>query len=118
MAETQNAKTETFEREHSEATVKNGNKSIDDSGIEMSVEGKGKFETNLALDCPWILGQLAWARGSSYPFWPCVVTQDPKTLLYYKVQSKYVVNFLSLILNSLNLKTTFKFLFNYNYFIL
>ncbi|XP_033209231.1 histone-lysine N-methyltransferase NSD2-like [Belonocnema kinseyi] len=66
--------------------IKHGD-SINDSGIEMSGEEKEK-ETKLNLNCPWVLGQLAWARGSSYPFWPCVVTLDPKTMLYYRVQNK------------------------------
>ena len=72
-------------------TIKNGNDSVDDSGIEMGGEEKERVETNQTLNCPWILGQLAWARGSSYPFWPCVVTLDPKTMMYYRVQSNYVI---------------------------
>lgn len=77
----------TLEKSSNE-TIKHGSDSIDDSGIEMGGDEKEK-ETTVTLNCPWVLGQLAWARGSSYPFWPCVVTLDPKTMLYYRVQSKY-----------------------------
>ncbi|XP_014217286.1 histone-lysine N-methyltransferase NSD3 isoform X2 [Copidosoma floridanum] len=39
--------------------------------------------------CPWELGQLAWARMSIYPFWPCIVTYEPSPLqTYRKIQSK------------------------------
>ncbi|XP_014222900.1 histone-lysine N-methyltransferase NSD2-like isoform X1 [Trichogramma pretiosum] len=34
--------------------------------------------------CKWELNQLAWARMSIYPFWPCMVTHDPNSLLTYK----------------------------------
>ncbi|XP_043481484.1 histone-lysine N-methyltransferase NSD2-like [Leptopilina heterotoma] len=85
MAETENVKT--MENLNKDKNERNGIESINDSGIEMNEE-KEKIERNLSIKCPWILGQLAWARGSSYPFWPCVVTLDPTTLLYFKVQNK------------------------------
>lgn len=92
MAETENVKT--MENLNKDKNERNGIESINDSGIEMNEE-KEKMERNLTIKCPWILGQLAWARGSSYPFWPCVVTLDPTTLLYFKVQSKYYIFFSS-----------------------
>lgn len=87
MAEIVNVKTTESLNKEKNQNMKIDNETINDSGIEMSEE---KVERNLTLKCSWILGQLAWARGSSYPFWPCVVTLDPTTLLYFKVQSKYI----------------------------
>ncbi|XP_046412948.1 histone-lysine N-methyltransferase NSD2 [Neodiprion fabricii] len=43
--------------------------------------------SNLSTDmeCNWLLGQLAWARIGTFPFWPCVVTLEPVTMIYHKV---------------------------------
>lgn len=40
------------------------------------------------VECPWVLGQLAWARVGNFPFWPCVVTLDPETMTYHKFRGK------------------------------
>lgn len=29
-------------------------------------------------ECSWDIGQLAWARMSIYPFWPCIVSEEPR----------------------------------------
>ncbi|XP_017886764.1 histone-lysine N-methyltransferase NSD2 isoform X2 [Ceratina calcarata] len=39
------------------------------------------------VDCSWILGQLAWARVGNFPFWPCVITLDPVSRVYYKYRA-------------------------------
>ncbi|XP_066584168.1 histone-lysine N-methyltransferase NSD2-like isoform X2 [Prorops nasuta] len=45
--------------------------------------------SNSTIECPWTLGQLAWARVGNSPFWPCVVTLDPVTMVYtYKRKGK------------------------------
>ncbi|XP_072742507.1 histone-lysine N-methyltransferase NSD2 isoform X2 [Anoplolepis gracilipes] len=38
------------------------------------------------IECQWTLGQLAWARVGNFPFWPCIVTLDPVSMIYYKVK--------------------------------
>ncbi|XP_011707268.1 PREDICTED: histone-lysine N-methyltransferase NSD2 isoform X2 [Wasmannia auropunctata] len=45
------------------------------------------------VECQWKVGQLAWARVGSFPFWPCMVTVDPTSRIYYKlrVTSKSIV---------------------------
>ncbi|KAG5332861.1 NSD2 methyltransferase, partial [Acromyrmex heyeri] len=48
---------------------------------------------NPNIECPWIIGQLAWARVGNFPFWPCMVTIDPESRIYYKmrVRTKSVI---------------------------
>lgn len=50
------------------------------------------------VECPWMVGQLAWARVGNFPFWPCMVTVDPVSKIHYKLRGK----FLKLILLSFN----------------
>ncbi|XP_029154906.1 histone-lysine N-methyltransferase NSD2 [Nylanderia fulva] len=38
------------------------------------------------IECKWVVGQLAWAKVGSFPYWPCVVTLDPLTLIYHKLR--------------------------------
>ncbi|XP_018312439.1 histone-lysine N-methyltransferase NSD2 [Mycetomoellerius zeteki] len=38
------------------------------------------------IECSWIVGQLAWARVGNFPFWPCMITVDPESRIYYKVK--------------------------------
>ncbi|XP_015183838.1 PREDICTED: histone-lysine N-methyltransferase NSD2 isoform X1 [Polistes dominula] len=45
-----------------------------------------KFD-NTPAQSTWNLGQLAWARVGNFPFWPCVVTLDPTTLIFYKYKA-------------------------------
>lgn len=41
------------------------------------------------IECSWIVGQLAWARVGNFPFWPCMITVDPESRIYYKVKGKF-----------------------------
>jgi len=45
---------------------------------------------NSTVECHWMLGQLAWARIGNYPFWPCMVTDDPTSRIYYKFKGKFL----------------------------
>jgi len=40
-------------------------------------------------ECHWVIGQLAWARVGSFPFWPCIVTLDPILMIYQKLRGEY-----------------------------
>lgn len=43
---------------------------------------------NVLKNSLWEIGQLAWARMSIYPFWPCMITFDPNSLMaFQKVQT-------------------------------
>lgn len=42
------------------------------------------------VECPWTVGQLAWARVGNFPFWPCMVTVDPTARIYYKLRGKFL----------------------------
>lgn len=34
--------------------------------------------------CDWVIGDLAWARVSGYPFWPCMIVLDPEQRIFTK----------------------------------
>lgn len=36
----------------------------------------------------WVVGQLAWAHVSNYPYWPCIITMDPLEGIYNKEKRK------------------------------
>ena len=36
------------------------------------------------LGCDWVIGDLAWARVSGYPFWPCMIALDPQQRIFTK----------------------------------
>jgi hypothetical protein len=36
------------------------------------------------LGCDWVIGDLAWARVSGYPFWPCMIALDPQERIFTK----------------------------------
>ncbi|KMQ92238.1 histone-lysine n-methyltransferase nsd2 [Lasius niger] len=38
------------------------------------------------IECQWVVGQLAWARVGNFPYWPCVVTLDPNSMIYHKLK--------------------------------
>jgi hypothetical protein len=35
--------------------------------------------------CDWVIGDLAWARVSGYPFWPCMIALDPEQRIFTKM---------------------------------
>lgn len=51
-----------------------------------TVEGPPLKIISPCIECDWLLGQLAWARVGYFPFWPCMVTLDPASMTYYKLQ--------------------------------
>lgn len=41
--------------------------------------------------CDWVIGDLAWARVSGYPFWPCIIVLDPEQRIFTKTTGEYSV---------------------------
>lgn len=44
---------------------------------------------DLEANCAYQVGDLAWARMGTYPFWPCIVTRDPSNGIFVKKKCKY-----------------------------
>lgn len=44
---------------------------------------------DLEAKCAYQVGDLAWARMYTYPFWPSIVTRDPATGIFVKKKCKY-----------------------------
>lgn len=57
-------------------------------------------EISPSIECHWVLGQLAWARVGNFPFWPCIVTLDPISMIYHKLRGRYISFFFLLWLKS------------------
>lgn len=45
--------------------------------------------------CEYQVGDLAWARMGTYPFWPCIITRDPLSGTFVKKKCKYMSNLCS-----------------------
>ncbi|KAL0116161.1 hypothetical protein PUN28_011190 [Cardiocondyla obscurior] len=59
------------------------------STIENNVEKIPSPSTSVLgpdIECSWKMGELAWARVGNFPFWPCMVTVDPASRIYYKLR--------------------------------
>lgn len=81
---------------NSNETVDGGNIVNDTDEVSDSFSSSNSTEENAtskidnpaAQQCNWNLGQLAWARVGNFPFWPCVVTLDPTSFIFYKFKGK------------------------------
>lgn len=58
----------------------------DSSTVSSSTEDLSSKVSSPIIECQWVLGQLAWARVGNFPFWPCVVTLDPVSMIYHKLK--------------------------------
>lgn len=59
----------------------------DSSTISNSTEDNSSSKVSSpTIECHWVVGQLAWARVGNFPFWPCVVTLDPVSMIYHKLK--------------------------------
>ena len=47
--------------------------------------------------CDWMVGDLAWARVSGYPFWPCMIALDPEKGIFTRIISKFNFYFVHVI---------------------
>lgn len=45
---------------------------------------------DLEAKCAFQVGDLAWARMGTYPFWPSIVTRDPSNGIFVKKKCKYI----------------------------
>lgn len=89
--------TNIFQDEDSALEESNNAEESKSFSMDMSIAYDSKDSTlvnnsfsseELIKNSTWKLGQLAWARMSIYPFWPCIITHDPNSLMIYqKVQS-------------------------------
>lgn len=43
---------------------------------------------NIEAKCLFQVGDIAWARMGTYPFWPCIVTRDPNSRMFVKKKCK------------------------------
>lgn len=45
---------------------------------------------DLEAQSEYQVGDLAWARMGTYPFWPCIITRDPLSGMFVKKKCKYI----------------------------
>ncbi|CAG9569536.1 unnamed protein product [Danaus chrysippus] len=60
----------------------NKKKKRDDRNERKSLSKSELFD--LEAQCEYQVGDLAWARMGSYPFWPCIITRDPHSGMFVK----------------------------------
>ncbi|CAH0763426.1 unnamed protein product [Diatraea saccharalis] len=58
------------------------NKNKRSSSNKISVSKSDMFE--LEAKCEFQVGDLAWARMGTYPFWPCIVTREPSSGIFVR----------------------------------
>lgn len=44
----------------------------------------------LEAKCLFQVGDLAWARMGTYPFWPCIVTREPSSDMFVRKKCEYI----------------------------
>lgn len=44
---------------------------------------------DIEAKCPYQVGDLAWARMGTFPFWPCIITRDLHSDMFVKKKCKY-----------------------------
>lgn len=59
--------------------------------VKNTVKLQPKDELNLEKNCPYHVGDLAWARVGSYPFWPCIVSRDPYSECFVKKKGMFFI---------------------------
>lgn len=94
----------------SQNSSENSNENIDESNIVNDADeasdafsssnsteeiASPKIDNPAAQQCNWNLGEMAWARVGNFPFWPCVVTLDPNSLIFYKYKGKHCFKFVT-----------------------
>lgn len=63
------------------------NKPKKEDKAEMSGSKSKLFQVEVS--CPYQVGDLAWARMGTFPFWPCIITRDPATEMFVRKKCKY-----------------------------
>ncbi|KAJ0170937.1 hypothetical protein K1T71_013709 [Dendrolimus kikuchii] len=64
-------------------------KTLDFDSKKKKKENKDKMPSKnelfeLEAKCMYQVGDLAWARMGTYPFWPCIITRDPESGMFVK----------------------------------
>lgn len=66
---------------------------FDDNFKKRRKDNKATISKNelfeIEAKCPYQVGDLAWARMGTFPFWPCIVTRDPYSDMFVKKKCKY-----------------------------
>lgn len=78
--------------------------SLNVSGLNSSVNSESTMTVDLVsaavnnlsvlqdeASSKWKLGDLAWARVGSHPFWPCLITRDPVCSRFIRKKSEYTI---------------------------
>lgn len=60
-----------------------------DSNKDKSLSKSDLFD--LEAKCAYQVGDLAWARMGTYPFWPSIITRDPANGIFVKKKCKYLL---------------------------
>lgn len=55
---------------------------------------------------PYQVGDLAWARMGTFPFWPCIITRDPANNMFVRNKCKYIMKLTSLFVRFLFYKSS------------
>lgn len=77
---------------HENNISNNADEGNDSSSCINNMEENPSLRTNSPMECNWVAGHLAWARVGNFPFWPCIVTPDPNSLIYHKFIGKFTVS--------------------------
>lgn len=70
-------------------------KTLDFDSKKKRKENKDKVPSKnelfeLEAKCMYQVGDLAWARMGTYPFWPCIITRAPESGMFVKKKCKYI----------------------------
>ncbi|XP_066598630.1 histone-lysine N-methyltransferase NSD2 [Prorops nasuta] len=61
-----------------------------------SVEDNNLYVNDEECMDNWDIGQVAWARMGNYPFWPCIVTNDPVLQIHSRIKTKGFIRFMEI----------------------
>lgn len=75
-----------------ENNVSNNADEASDTSTNVNTEENLPSRAISPMECSWAVGHLAWARVGNFPFWPCIVTPDPVSMIYYRFIGKLIQN--------------------------
>lgn len=67
-------------------------KKIEETTVAPNLSKSEQFERE--ANCKYQVGDLAWSRVGTYPFWPCIITRDPFSGCFVKKKRKCACIFL------------------------
>ncbi|XP_032662597.1 histone-lysine N-methyltransferase NSD2 isoform X2 [Odontomachus brunneus] len=80
----QNSTDSSNESIHENNVSNNADEASDTSANINNTEENLPSRAISSMECNWVAGHLAWAKVGNFPFWPCIVTPDPVSMIYYK----------------------------------